>query len=300
MPIHHAYTLDAASLTRSLRHVAPLPSALQHKLTHGQPITVAALGASVAQMGGCYGDSQSGKRCTKYGYGPQKGCLVSFFEVINATWPHRDHVLRNAATDATPAHMLLSCLYTLLPSDPDLIILEFGSMANTLHPTLTEVLVRSLLRMPSAPALVFLTVREFCTGNRNPSLARIHLRNETTPHAVVEGKLEAMCVRYGLSCLSYWHAVERGFYSGDPLFSRPAVARDCLHPSSGKHGNAYMTDILVHWLDSAMNVPASSWPVRQTAHVGVDLHRRDLRSLRRGPALRDSSLAATTTSPNSD
>jgi hypothetical protein len=54
------------------------------------------------------------------------GWLSIFMHMINATWPHPDHILIN---DGIPGHSLgnfadSTCIEPLLPANPDLIILE--------------------------------------------------------------------------------------------------------------------------------------------------------------------------------
>jgi hypothetical protein len=56
------------------------------------------------------------------------------------------------------------------------------------------------------------------------------------------------CTPTGQSCVSFYKAIAPAMRARWPGFSMKDVARDCVHPSHGEHGNAYLTDILVHWL----------------------------------------------------
>ena len=268
--LDHQFSLDQDALASSLTVMAGAPSLL-HRLQRGRPVSVAVLGASVAQSGGCY---DRAKRCHDWSRGAKRGFIVRFMELLNRTWPQA-HSLKNSATDATPPQMLLDCLYSLVPPSPHLIVLEFGSMGRHVEPVRTELLVRLLLRLPSNPSLVFVTVREWCAsshlgfGHEVPSYGR----NQTTRHSQAEAFFEAMCHRYGQSCLSYFRACERGYYAEpqEPNFTRKAIGRDCLHPEKGTHGTAYMTDMLVHWLRQAMlrNDPVTVGRVATSTVAGL-------------------------------
>ena len=185
----------------------------------------------MAQLGGCL--TQPGARCM----GSQsKGYFVHVFRFINSTWPHASHLFYNGAIDATPAHIFRNCLYGLLPPSPDLIFLEFGSMARHIDLPLTELLVRELLSLPSSPALVFFTVREWCSAAHLPHFLKKHPGMEPpdygpaveTPHSRAEAAFEVMCKAYDVSCLSYHHAIGPLYFQRAPNFTRPDVAPDYL------------------------------------------------------------------------
>ena len=101
---------------------------------------IAAIGASLTQQGGCFVPQEG--RCRHYAakelaaeepLGPtevpkRSGWFVRFGHWLNATWPGA-HQLHNAGADMTPAGGFAGCLYSILPRELDLVILEFGSMA---------------------------------------------------------------------------------------------------------------------------------------------------------------------------
>ena len=137
------------------------------KLDRGEPVTVVILGSSVAENGGCI--SQPQKRCmNNNGLQPIpmvwgtprarkfKGFMVRFFEWLNATWPHPEHKLYNAARDAASLNTILPCLFSHIPPRADLLLLETGSMFMG-SPTTTEVIARQILSMHVPPTIAMLT-----------------------------------------------------------------------------------------------------------------------------------------------
>ena len=313
----HNFELDAAARKRAVRHIGD-DNALHHffrKLDHGAAITLGVLGSSVAQNGGCL--DQPGRRCmehngrhqkcrTFYRFGTDvcsctsKGFAVRLLEAINATWPHSNHRLRNAAVDATPAQSFLPCLFTHLPKALDLVILEFGSLALHLQLRAAEQIVRELRMLPSAPVIAFISVRGMCQrASRNtrqtvgswavrdawlPSLARQGRRrrlpppppppstlweyvpiNETTRWSQAEDFFERLCNTYGSACLSYYHAVRQPMEARAPGFLLHDTSNDCLHPSGGRFGTAYLVDIFVHWLRSSLTRVRSRLIIPQRA-----------------------------------
>jgi hypothetical protein len=82
--------------------------------------------------------------------------------------------------------------------------------------------------------------------------ARPFLDNETTPWSRAEAKFGALCAHYDLSCLSYYHALSRGFHAHETGFGYDEIARDCLHPLSGTRGTDVMADLLLFWQRAAL------------------------------------------------
>lgn len=108
------------------------------RLNSGLPITVVALGSSIiAGDGGCFNpmdqllehvshvrERSNPGRCNTTGQ--VHGFLGSFMHTINATWPHKDHILINLGQ---PASDLLNyaerwCYHGTLPTKVDLFIIE--------------------------------------------------------------------------------------------------------------------------------------------------------------------------------
>ena len=164
--------LSALDLNRSVVRLGQPEaySALLRRLDAGKPLRLGVFGASVAQHGGCL--EQPYKRCMEFGgvlktrmnWGepsvrPFKGWAVRLLEHVNRTWPHAQHRLNNSALDATPAQTVLPCLFSHLPTQLDLVVLEFGSMAMHLQLAAVEAVARRLLELCPRPLLVFLSVR---------------------------------------------------------------------------------------------------------------------------------------------
>jgi hypothetical protein len=261
-----AYSLVREDLQRGVVHMAsanglaPLFSTLEANA----PISIGLLGASVGQDGGCL--NQPGKRCNDYSgriktavpWASHKmhyaGFFVRLFDSLNSTWPHAQHELTNGAADGTPPQTILDCLFSHLPRRLHMVIFEFGSMARYLDFAAVEALVRVLLSLRPRPVLVFLTVREWCRADKVAfgSKARPFLDNETTAWSRAESKFGMLCAHYDLSCLSYYHALSRGFHAREPGFGYDEIAQDCLHPLSGTRGTDVMADLLLFWQRAAL------------------------------------------------
>ena len=218
-----AFTLDAPTLARSIAHQgsASSLSTIVSKLNARQPITVGVLGASVSLNGGC--NAQPSRRCTMFDGRPEhlvhcywgeprdrpfKGFYVRFMEYINASWPHPRHRLNNSAAATTPPQSYLDyCFFTHLPSTLDLVILEFGSMAASASFPGVEAIVRVLLSLAHPPAILFLTVREWCKASVKPfGSAPPYGPSDVTKHSRAEAAYTSLCRHYNQSCLSYHEA----------------------------------------------------------------------------------------------
>ena len=277
-------TLPLFALDGGLRHLQSAnslrQSAFVQRLRTGASISIGVLGASVAQQGGCL--DQPGERCMLYS---RKGYFVRLLRYINATWPHPLNALHNGAIDAAPAQSFITCLMPLLPvAPPQLLLLEFGSMARSIDLPRTELLIRRLLALPSQPLLLFVTVREWCdsphiwfNSKRNVSAKSLfskhtYAQGAETLYAKAEATFERFCLHYDLSCVSYYGALARGFYRGWPGFELAAIAADCLHPAKGRHGGAYMTQLLEHWTRRVMAAADSTVKGMSASPTGAREH----------------------------
>lgn len=309
---HYRFTLTAHQRAAGLAHVGTdaAHGRLFEKLDRGEGISVAVLGASVAQNGGCF--TQPGQRCMlrngrvndTLSWGEPrvrqfKGFLVRWFEWLETTWP-QPHTLYNSGRDASSLSSLTPCLASHLPSNgADLLIVEAGSMFLSHRPAMIEQLVRAVASMRVPPAVVFVTVHVWCTfggsirkktdGFNMRSLPSRHydffqgaygaLANAseaelTQPEFIrqwqrrtlgansttnmywrlvddLEDGINDLCRQYRMSCVSMRDALSSGFYGGWPGFEIGDIAGDCLHPSHGRLGTDYMTDMLVHWTSEA-------------------------------------------------
>lgn len=159
----------------------------------------------------------------------QAGYFAAFFRnVINTTWPNPRHVFYNGARDGIPPHDFESCLLSSLPASgaPHLLLLEFGSMARHVRLGLTERLVRRLVTLPSRPALVFVTVREWCPAAHVAHNAQVgdYAVTAYSKMAGAEQTYERFCQHYNASCLSYFSALAPPHFAGRPGFSRADIA----------------------------------------------------------------------------
>lgn len=274
----HNFSLDTAALDLGMRNVAPSGTFFD-KLARGEPVVVAILGASVAENAGCL--TQPHKRCMtrngaqptvmSWGYPrtrPHKGFLVRFFEWINATWPHPQHQLHNAGRDASTLSTIAPCLFSHLPAQMDLLLLESGSMISQ-KASLIETIVRQLLQMRPPISVLILNVHLWCTfggsiSKKTLSAGVSSLPNrlytfwaERAPHYTTapvrmganytkadnpsdahEDALNHICARYNahVSCVSQRDALTPGFREGRDGHSISEIAGDCLHPSHGSMG----------------------------------------------------------------
>ena len=270
-PLGHNYSLDQASLRRSLVHLGDDGHfrRLHASLKAGDPLTIGVIGASVAQNGGCI--NQPGQRCMFFNGAvpvklewankpqPHKGFAVRLVELLKAAWPRSQPTLVNAAQDATPAQNMLPCLFTHLPRNVGLVVVEFGSLALHLRLPAAEAIARKLLGLQPPPVVVFLTIRGLCkrTKTETPETIRytlgshweLYTRSESTAWSRAEAEFDRVCVHYGLSCVSLYEAVIDQMLARRPGFSLRDVSLDCMHPLQGRLGTDYMVDLLSHWLE---------------------------------------------------
>ena len=285
----HEYLLSERHRTASLQVQGGTAQArrLWSRLERGAPVSIGVLGASVAMSGGCQREHQPHVRCAdfdgrsyekRWSYGGRtkglvRGFVMQVLDWINTTWPHPAHRVYNGASDGNPAAVLERCMLSALPSDVDIVLLEFGSARS--DPYSVERIIRRLLRLPSRPVLVLVNVREWCrcgallngrkpqssdTANvtsqqpRRCSASGHDVRAVTRMFSRWEGPEDdfaLLCRHYSQTCVSLRDGIFSDVMRGAPGFSVMEVAADCVHPSRGTKGHRYLGDVVVHALESS-------------------------------------------------
>ena len=238
--------MDDAALHRSIVHAGSqhLSVKLFDKLAAGRPIVLGVVGASVAQNAGCL--DQPGRRCMNYdgvkpvamSWGqprnrPFKGFAVRFLEHINASFPHVSHRINNSGVDKTPLSSMLKCLWTRLPEQMDIVLIDFNSMARWTKSDAIEGVIRQLAAMPEPPVQVVVSVHSWCLANFVKK---------------VEDESDRVCEHYGVTCLSQKRALLPVVKAGN-LTKEQLVGRDCIHPINGPLGVDTMSAMLNFWFD---------------------------------------------------
>ena len=284
--------LTLATLDRGIRLLGQ-PSAydgLFRRLHASKPITIAVLGASVGQNAGCL--TQPGKRCMLYGGERGVGFAVRLLQEVNGTWPHQEHRIVNAALDGTGAEHAARCLVSHLPARLDLVLAEWGSMAmHTIWAAHSiERVARTLLARANPPVLLHLSVHEWCSQRISPrAIYRVgdvlkgNLRQYVypdSPWAAVDDECARVARHYGHSALSV-HAMLAPHviaHSGDDGFALDDITgADCLHPTNGRHGVAYIAQLLSHWLRRVRELwqhaqtPSGQYLLGQWMPPGIDI-----------------------------
>ena len=180
--------------------------------------------------------------------------------MFGLSFPTRHLNQKRCSRPGTPVDSTLPCLFSHLPHEIHLVVLEFGSMARLTTMPAVEATLRVLLSLPSRPAILFLSFREFCVASKVAWRRTLFPPDEVTPHVRAERAFAALCRHYGASCLSYAEAVSPGLYANRSGFTLDDVAPDCLHPDQGRYGNGYVSDILRHWLRQAARRVRSATP----------------------------------------
>ena len=105
------------------------------RLDAGRPVTLLALGSSITtNRGGCTHMIGKGLELERRGccgttcHG-EEGWLRTWFDAINATWPHGGHRLYNAGTAASTPLLFTECAEALYPPSVHLVVLDFVTAA---------------------------------------------------------------------------------------------------------------------------------------------------------------------------
>ncbi|GAX79370.1 hypothetical protein CEUSTIGMA_g6812.t1 [Chlamydomonas eustigma] len=201
---------------------------------------------------------------------------------INATWPHKDHVLINAGMPGQSFHGYSQgiCLDPILPSKPDLIILEhipyleagaWGSIAREPCGKFLEVLlhrIRISTQSAMLPPAIILNMHQIvdfrsqdfkdaldCVQQREQCITKcstlfMNLPGEKSDQSPQEMSTNEAAAHYGMISLSYSRLLQSIINKlpkqGNNITQcqvLPAVYEDTLNPSRG--GELLLADLLV-------------------------------------------------------
>lgn len=210
---HHSFSLPDDALQRSVVQpaAAHVIGPLLSRLDAGLPVTLVILGSSVAEQGGCLQAHEGGdpdpRRCKAF----REGFAIRLHRFMNATWPHPGHRLVNAAIGMYPLARQ-GCLFTRLPQEFHIAVLDFGSMAGHvtgIKPHHIEMVARRLLDgtrgQAVPPLLVFLSLHMWCrphTGQRKELLRYDGWSSFRTPWMRMQNETIRICREYGQLCIS--------------------------------------------------------------------------------------------------
>ena len=103
---------------------------LRRKLRLGQPVLIAAIGASNTVRGGC--EARQGGKCATSKYTNHTegrvGWLLEAFMELNRSFPHAENRLINRAQMATGPEAFSRCLNAYLPVEADAVVISFADM----------------------------------------------------------------------------------------------------------------------------------------------------------------------------
>ena len=259
--------LDDTALSRAVAHRASRAAehALFTRLAAGAPMVLGVFGASVAQNAGCL--DQGARRCMRYkgtrniamawgspGVRKFKGWAVRLLDHVNASYPHAHHRINNSGLDAIPAPVAVECLFSYLPSALDVVVLEFGSMAqwNALSRWSIEATVRQFAALPSPPVILILSVYNWCSGVEGLTGGK-SLKQSWN---VVDKEALRVCEAYGAACISQklglLPLVQAGRLNKSDIVRSSGGGKDCLHPINAPLGVDLISTMLTRgWFDEA-------------------------------------------------
>ena len=278
-PVGRPYLLHHRQLRQSIQVDASDAAMVRvwRRLEAGQPLRIGVLGSSVAMSGGCQADHQPQLRCAQFdgvsvrkrfarGYGvvddemrgllhntdrPVRGFVMQVLDALNATWPHAEHRIFNAAVDAWTAKAIEPCILSNEQiTGSDLLLLELGSQGwHGSQAAASERIVRRLLSRAGGPppAMAMITTRQWC-GRSVHGLRRKEKPTLLRTWEGIEDVFARLCKVYGLACLSMRDAIFHDVLAGRANFTVQDVAADCLHPEQSRYGYHYMADLIIHFL----------------------------------------------------
>lgn len=247
---------------------------IQSALTGREPVTIAALGASVtADYGGIDGDVQAAhpaacasalRRC---GRGCRfSGWLQEAVATLSVALPTARLHAVNCGMPGNPLTAAAQCLESHVPSTADVVVVDGATIRSSPHEL--EPLLRRLLVLPRAPAVLVLHLFHFCltnSGCRAPAgvdpWSHAHMAANWQAGARMERDLSDLGAYYGLPVLSfraaYYHAAlgrNRSMLRGGRLHASQ-LTKDGLHPT--RRGSRLIAALLSDYLLRVVREPPS-------------------------------------------
>ena len=237
---------------------------VRHALRRGDPVLVAALGASVtSDYAGIDGDSQALHPSVCAGALRQcgRGCrwagwLQDTVDALRAALPKALVTAINCGLPGSPLSFAAPCLESHVPASADLVVVDAATIRSS--PQSVEAILRRLLSLPRQPAVVLLHFFHWCATNRGcgapPGVepwSHAHMAANWLAGARMERDLTDLAAYYGLPALSlraaHYHAAlnatRTGERAGEGRGPRASwLTKDGLHPT--RRGNRQIAALL--------------------------------------------------------
>ena len=259
-----------ASLSRGIANLGDphRMDRVRHALRRGDPVLVAALGASVtSDYAGIDGNSQAlhpsvcaaalrqcGRGCRWVGW------LQDTVDSLRTALPKAHVTAINCGLPGSPLSFAAPCLESHVPASADLVVVDAATIRSS--PQSVEAILRRLLSLPRQPAVVLLHFFHWCATNRGCSApagvepwSHAHMAANWLAGARMERDLTDLAAYYGLPALSvraaHFHAAlnatRAGESPGESLGRRARwLTKDGLHPT--RRGNRQIAALLTPFL----------------------------------------------------
>ena len=239
-----------------------------HRTAAARPVTVAALGGSIT-AGLAYRMVVPGERSDFL-----KNLYHHFFaRWLSARWPATQlhatspNYTINLGVPATGPTLFALCLSSLLPSPPDLALLEFGINADEGDLAFFASLLRAL-RKARVPTIV-VNVHRY--GAFSGCGSSIHCLPAATFEAEAADSqaaaLERLARAHSTPVVSLRRAVHEAVMLGQPPFVLAQFMNDCRHPR--RLGHAFLAQLLAHAVEQAATGGECPPPRRQSTSTAA-------------------------------
>ena len=270
-----------ASLSRGIANLGDphRVDRVRHALRRGDPVLIAALGASVtSDYAGIDGDSQAlhpnvcaaalrqcGRGCRWVGW------LQDTVDSLRTALPKAHVTAINCGLPGSPLSFAAPCLESHVPASADLVVVDAATIRSS--PQSVEAILLRLLSLPRRPAVVLLHFFHWCATNRGCSApagiepwSYAHMAANWLAGARMERDLTDLAAYYGLPALSlraaHYHAAlnatRAGESPGESLGHPRRLTKDGLHPT--RRGNRQIAALLSSFLLASPQLPLSLPP----------------------------------------